>query len=235
MNRKRHTNIWLLVIVAIAAFTIWVDLPGSRQVLGTTVAIRQGLDLQGGVQVLLEADMPHEEAVDLDDMRVARTILENRVNGLGVTEPVVQLQGERRIIVELPGIQNSDQAIRTIQATALLEFIEGDYMLLPGDLVRTSQTSGNETVYDGVDPSLIYGPYQTAMTGEVIRDAFVDRDEMGNYKVAFQVKSEWTKRFREYTGEHIGDYFTIVLDKRVVSNAVIRDAISDAGVISGGS
>ena len=64
------------------------------------------------------------EALPAGAMDTARTIVENRVNALGVTEPVVQRQGERRIIVELPGIKNPDEAIATLRETGLLEFID---------------------------------------------------------------------------------------------------------------
>jgi protein-export membrane protein SecD len=234
MQGEYHTGRWLVVILLIAALTIWIDLPGTSNLIGRAVGIRQGLDLQGGVQVLLEADVPPEEPVDPQDMHVARTIIENRVNGLGVTEPVVQLQGERRIIVELPGIQDPDEAVNTIQATALLEFIAGEASLNENDLVYTTLDAGATAAYEGVDPSFIKGPYETVMTGDMLRDAFVDRGQLGEFQVAFRIKAEDADQFEQYTAAHRGEFLTIVLDKRVISNAVIRDAIRDAGVISGG-
>jgi protein-export membrane protein SecD len=234
MQGEYHTGRWLVVILLIAAVTIWIDLPGTSNLIGRDIGIRQGLDLQGGVQVLLEADVPPEEPVDLQDMHVARTIIENRVNGLGVTEPVVQLQGERRVIVELPGIQDPDEAVNTIQATALLEFIAGDARLNENDLVYTTLEAGATAAYEGVDPALVKGPYETVMTGDMLRDAFVDRGQLGEFVVAFRIKPEAADQFEQYTSAHRGEFLTIVLDKRVISNAVIRDTIRDAGVISGG-
>ncbi len=234
MPENTYTGRWLLIILAIVALIIWIDLPGTSAVLGRAVGIRQGLDLQGGVQVLLEADVPAGQPVASEDMQIARTIIENRVNGLGVTEPVVQLQGERRIIVELPGIQEPDEAVNTIQATALLEFIAGDSFLREGDLVYTTHQAGSTVAYEGVDPATILGPYETVMTGDALRDAAVDRDPLGKYAVAFRITSDMAGFFGDYTAAHRGEFLTIVLDKRVISNAVIRDAISDAGIISGG-
>jgi protein-export membrane protein SecD len=72
------------------------------------------------------------------------------------------------------------------------------------------------------------------MTGDMLRDAFVDRGQLGEFVVAFRIKAEAADFFEDYTGSHRGEFLTIVLDKRVISNAVIRDAIRDAGVISGG-
>jgi protein-export membrane protein SecD len=233
MQRSYHTGRWLVFILLVVAVSGWVNLPSTTAVLGRQVGLRQGLDLQGGVQVLLEADLPPGQEVDSQDMRVARNIIENRVNGLGVTEPVVQLQGDRRIIVELPGIQDPDEAVSTIQATALLEFIAGHRNLRSGDLVYTTHQAGN-TALDGVDPALTRVQYETVMTGEALRDAGVDRDQLGQFAVAFRLKPEWVDFFEQYTAAHKGEFLTIVLDKRVISNAIIRDAIGEAGIISGG-
>ncbi len=81
-----------------------------------------GLDLQGGVHVVLEAKDTEEVTVDEDAMRGAQAIIERRVDGLGVAEPVIQRSGSRRIIVELPGIYDQQQAIDTVGRTAQLEF-----------------------------------------------------------------------------------------------------------------
>ena len=234
MQQNTHSGRWLIVILIIIALVIWIDLPDTAKIAGREVGLRQGLDLQGGVQVLLEADVPADQDVEIEDMRVARTIIENRVNGLGVTEPVVQLQGDRRIIVEVPGIQNPDEAVQTIQAVALLEFVASDPSLMNGDVVHTSHQAGGEAAYEGVNPSLIRGPYETVMTGEALRDASVTQDQLGQLAVSFRLKSDWADHFQEYTTVHRGEYLAIVLDKRIISNAVIRDAISESGVISGG-
>jgi preprotein translocase subunit SecD len=69
--------------------------------------VKLGLDLRGGTQVLLEADLVEGQSVEAGSMDTAKTIVENRVNGLGVAEAIVQLQGEERIIVELPGVKQS--------------------------------------------------------------------------------------------------------------------------------
>jgi protein-export membrane protein SecD len=234
MQPNIRTGRWLVFILLIVALSVWIDLPGSTRILGREVGLRQGLDLQGGVQVLLEADIPPEQEVDSEDMKVARSIIENRVNGLGVTEPVVQLQGERRIIVEVPGIQDPDEAVQTIQATALLEFVAADPTLMYDDIVSTTHEAGNSAAYDGINPALIRGPYETVMTGEALRDASVTQDQLGQLAVSFRLKPEWAELFLDYTTRHRGDYLAIVLDKRIISNAIIRDAIDEQGVISGG-
>lgn len=84
--------------------------------------MRFGLDLQGGVHVVMEVQ--EAEGVRITDDVVVRTmaVIERRINALGVAEPIVQRQGDRRIIVELPGVHDPDQAVETIGKTALLEF-----------------------------------------------------------------------------------------------------------------
>ncbi len=144
----RTRNIVLLILVLVlAAIAIYVVLPngpglhisvGSFQ-LDRDFVIRQGLDLQGGVQVLLEADLEPGQDLEPGALDVAATIIENRVNALGVVEPLVQTQGDRRIIVELPGVEDADQAIATIKETGLLEFIDaGDFFVPAGSTVQTT-------------------------------------------------------------------------------------------------
>ena len=103
------------------------------------IALRLGLDLQGGLKVLLAADPPEGQEFEAGSMETARRIVESRVNSLGLTEPVVQAQGERRIIVELPGIEDPEQAVDTIKGTALLEFVDAGFSpVAPNTLVTTT-------------------------------------------------------------------------------------------------
>ena len=85
-------------------------------------SVKQGLDLQGGTHVVLEAVDTPEAKVDEDAVKRVIKIIEKRINELGLTEPIVQRQGERRIIVELPGVKDPEKAIEMIGKTALLEF-----------------------------------------------------------------------------------------------------------------
>lgn len=85
-------------------------------------SIKQGLDLQGGTHVVLEAIDTPEAKVDEDAVQRVVKIIERRVNELGLTEPIIQRQGDRRIIVELPGVKDPEKAIEMLGKTALLEF-----------------------------------------------------------------------------------------------------------------
>lgn len=165
----KDSRIWRLVlIVVVALVALYVDLnithpDWAKNLLfwqpeaGRDIALRLGLDLQGGLKVLLAADPQEGQEFERGSMEAARRIVENRVNSLGLTEPVVQAQGERRIIVELPGIENPEQAVETIKGTALLEFVDAGFSPLPQGTVITTSLGG---------PSVIEGE-ATAVTSTV--------------------------------------------------------------------
>jgi len=136
----RDITLLILIVVLDVDHAAWFEnLLFWRPEGGRDIQIRRGLDMQGGLQLLLAADVPAGQEVDPAAVETARQIIENRVNGLGLSEPVVQRQGDRRIIVELPGIEDHTQAVETIQGTALLEWIAvGPSWLPDGTLVRTT-------------------------------------------------------------------------------------------------
>jgi len=140
----------IIILVGIAAWVAWPANPGLHIHFGpinfdSDIRVHRGLDLQGGMQIVLEADLPPGHKVDADAMAAAKGIVENRVNGLGVTEPLVQLAGSTSIVVELPGIKDPDQAIATLRQTGLLEFIDaGNTFLPPGTGVQTSFRESGE-------------------------------------------------------------------------------------------
>lgn len=108
-------------------------------------SIRQGLDLQGGTHVVLEAVDTKEAQVNDDAMQRVVKIMEKRVNELGLTEPLIQRQGERRIIIELPGIKDPDAAIKTIGKTAMLEFKnEAGETVMTGTDLKNAQDARNQ-------------------------------------------------------------------------------------------
>ena len=107
---------WVIVLVMVIAIMV-VNIPKNIKVFGQETRIRQGLDLQGGQQVLMEADLPADQNVPAESMEVAAQVIENRVNALGVSEAVVQLSLPRRIVVELPGYDNPEEARKLIQNT----------------------------------------------------------------------------------------------------------------------
>ncbi len=126
---------FLVVILIVTALALWIDFAPDNLWLGTDVRTRLGLDLQGGTQVLLRS----QRAVTADEMQTSLGVINQRVNGLGVSEAVVQSSGSDRIVVELPGVSSPEEAIRTLRGAGQLEFIDSQGQYLPvGSLVRTS-------------------------------------------------------------------------------------------------
>lgn len=262
---QRRDIVLLVMVVILAAVAIFVDLnidhPEWVENLlfwqpeeARAIALRLGLDLQGGLQVLLAADVADDATVNPEDMETARQIVENRVNALGLTEPLVQRQGERRIIVELPGIEDPALAIETIQGTALLEFVDtGGVYLEPGTVVATTEGEPTGAPADLGIPGLTpLGPvtqtttttatvYQTLFTGAELEQVGSpypnDRNE---YQIPFKLYENGAEIFDQFTslhapasGQTVNYPLCIVLDKVVVSCPGIASRIPNGeGVIT---
>lgn len=267
MSRSYRLLIPILVILLLA---VYIDLPKSPGVhfigINRDFSTHLGLDLVGGVQALLEADVPATQTINPADMSVAVSIVENRVNALGVSEAVVQPAGSRRIVVELPGETDPAKALATIQQTGLLEFVdmsalsEQQAFSLVHSKVNTdwvpggSQPSQNSTLgaptptpESSINPSttptntitstvpIVSGPtFHTVMTGADITNVGVQTTQGGGYVVAFELNSEGTQIFKDFTTAHVGQVLGIVLDKEVISTPAVNSAITGGkGVIEG--
>lgn len=222
--------VWLVVILAVAGWAIWI-------VQNPNYPIRQGLDLQGGLQVLLKADLPEDIEIESAQLDTSRQIIEQRVNALGVAEPLVQTEGDRRILVELPGIDNPDEAVSLIQETALLEFVNtGSFPLEEGTCIRTSLNEGpSRCEYDEAgNLSVAPAPtYETVMTGAAIQSAESASTDFGQYFVDFTLRAEERELFANFTRANQGQFLTIVLDKQVISSPQISAVIEGQGTITG--
>ncbi len=227
----------LIFIAIIAALAIWVDVSntllipnpfGNNFLLERNVAPRLGLDLQGGLQVLLEVDLPESTPVDRNELEVARTITENRTNALGVAENVLQVAGDRRIVGEFPGTDNAAEILKILQQTGLLEFVDTGTTSLPAG-TRIETTFGNpDAVADGVTV------FQTIMTGSDLESVNVSSGTLGGYQINFTLKPAGAEIFAKHTSQNVGRYLTIVLDKVVISSPVIEGAITGgSGTIQG--
>jgi preprotein translocase subunit SecD len=258
MIRNLYTRLVLILIVA--ALAIWADVSDEIQIINPfndsvlfsrSLAPRLGLDLQGGLQVLLEADVPAGTDVDPQAMETARTIVENRTNALGVSENVIQLAGDRRIVGEFPGAEDADAILDIIQQTGLMEFVDtGDFMpeegttlqtdFSPGTVTEPAPTSTAEATAEPT-PSATETPvtepqttYHTIMTGRELTSVNVGVNPSGQPAVDFVLSPEGATIFGQHTAANIGKFLTITLDKRVISAPSIQGAIPDGqGQISG--
>ncbi len=231
----RHQNNWILIIIILVAAALWIDLSDTIQIGSFTrdVSTRLGLDLRGGLQVLLEADVPADTPVSAEDISVARAIIERRVNALGVSETILQTAGDRRIVAEFPGIDNPEEVIATLRETGLLEFVDtGAESIPPSTEIQTDFGLTEEEIAKLEDQGVTV--YHTVMTGVALDTVKVQPDQLGNPNIAFTLKSDYAKIFGDYTASHVGQYLTIVLDGKVISSPVINSAIPDGqGVIQG--
>ena len=243
MNRSRSNN-WLIVIIVLLIFSLWIDLSSritivnplnNQELVNRDVSTRLGLDLRGGLQTLLEADVPNCSAVDPNDLNVTRQILESRANALGVSEVTMQTAGSCRIVAEFPGAENPEEVVASLQQTGLLEFVDmGTNPVAEGTIITTDYGQDPNAVPtpnpDGTQPVV----YHTVMTGAALDSVSAISDQLGQYQVSFTLKPDTTKLFADYTRSHIQQVLAIVLDKRVISTPVIQSEIPDGqGVITG--
>jgi preprotein translocase subunit SecD len=232
----------IIVVVAFAA-TMIAFMPMGKvfEPIGITrdFSLRQGLDLSGGSQVLLEAENCDTPNI-AERLNNTRQIIENRINGLGVTEPLIQMAGDCRILVELPAVDNPADAIAQIQQTGRLEWVDtGSDFYAEGAIIRTSgnpnptaaQTLTATTTATGTLPSQGQIPdtvYQVIVSGaELTPDQLgVSLDNVTNEpQVVFQLEGEATQRFAQHTASSVGRYLCITLDNVVQSCPVINSAI----------
>ncbi|MBE0417402.1 MAG: protein translocase subunit SecD [Coriobacteriia bacterium] len=186
----------VLVIAALAWWQFWP--PGER--------ITQGLDIQGGLSVILTAVETPETAVTDDVMNRAELIVRNRVDRLGASEVMIQRQGADSILVQLPGIANAQEALDALGSTGQLEI---------RDVVSTDPTTGEVVLGD------------VLLTGDVITDATVGTNPQTNeIEVNVTFDSEGAAAWAEITGARIGKQIAIVLDGNVESAPVVRDRIT---------
>jgi preprotein translocase subunit SecD len=247
MQRK---YIFLLLIVLLVVIAVLVDLPNPPQainsLMGRDVQPALGLDLRGGVQVLLQPSAGFEASSQ--NLQDASKILENRSNALGVSEQVFQVIGSQYILGEFPGKTNTDQVISILQQTGLLEFIDaGSTYLEPGTVVVTdvaSSGSQQPSVQPTTSASSSATPeaaptetkvFHTVMTGADLKTVNVTSGSTDpNPYIAFTLTDSGAAVFKDFTTQNVGKYLAIVLDKKVVSTPVIQNAITDGkGIIQG--
>jgi preprotein translocase subunit SecD len=232
----------IILIVVILALALWIDLTPEIKIINPindetlfsqNVEPRLGLDLQGGLQVLLEADIPEDQQIDPESLNLARDIVQQRTDALGVNENVIQIAGDRRIVGEFPGLEDTESVLAIIQQTGLLEFVDtGDFSPEEGSVLVTDYSPTGEPITSSNPDEIVY---HTIMTGGELSAVTVAPDSIGgSYQISFTLTSEGTKIFADHTGKNSGKFLTILLDKQVISAPVIREPITGGqGSISG--
>lgn len=205
MQKKRLVLVIAVILIIVLAWVAAIPFIGDRANLG--------LDLQGGVLVRLEAP----EGTSREDISQAATMVSRRVDALGVAEPDVRIEGERRIVVELAGLEDPEQAVRMIGTTAKLQFVRMDnqQVVLEGSQLKKAQAGMDS---DALDPNK-------------------------RNVVSLEFDSDGAEAFAEETKDLVARYgandpnrvIAMILDDQVISAPFIQEPIGDGrATISGG-
>jgi protein-export membrane protein SecD len=280
---RRHYS-WLAFIVVLTAVTLWLSLPntepdflrrgGDAEALADcqlmsanpdedceefkgSFQYQLGLDLVGGLRVLMQAELPPDAFTQADLQETANNVV-RRIDALGTSDVTVQIVGSDRILVELPGETEPERAVRTIQQTARLEFV--DFRNVPsaqyvGQRILTTEQyniiqrrrelaeqmgqplDAPELQFEGL--TLDGQPFQTVMTGDGLAAAVAQFQQI-EWLIVFEVARDHVilhpnfDSFGQYTAGSINQPMAIVLDGVVLSAPVIRDRLDTGGSISGG-
>jgi len=227
--------VMLFIIAVVTSIAVWIVLPNNPGLrLGNNyreIDTRLGLDLVGGVQALLEADIPEDVEVDPESLNTAIDIVSNRANGLlGVGEATVQRAGDRRIVVELPGETDPEQALATLGEIGQLEFVD---LGAPSGSFVGQRIVTDFQLFEEVPEGTQVWP--TVMTGDHLENVSVTRDPLnGEILVAFSLDDTGAEIFAQHTASNVGEVLAIVLDKVIISAPTINSAIPNGnGTISG--
>ncbi|MCI8468491.1 MAG: protein translocase subunit SecD [Eggerthellaceae bacterium] len=238
-NASRR-NVWLLilttllVVVSVVLFT-----PPDQK-------INQGLDIRGGLSVVLTAKTDDGSAITPEDMEASRAIIESRVNALGASEATVQLQGTDQILVQIPGLSDTEEALATIGKTGSLEFAPLDSFT--DETVKSAIQTGNYgqegTVTDSFGNSFPSGKpeplevepgtYTPVVTGNEITRVQIGRpsETASDYSVDITLDSKGAQAFAECTKELAPDHgqIVIILDNEVQSAPAVQSEIPGGNV-----
>jgi protein-export membrane protein SecD len=227
----RRTGPILIAVIGLLALFIdfWPNLtiPAlSASESPRKIETKLGLDLQGGLKVEYRVDPNGDRIPTIADVEVVKQIIERRVNATGVAEPVVVTSGTDRIVVEVPGISDTETIRRLVGQTGQLQFVPIPTTMtnpaqgtpLTVDSATACPTTGNPTV-----PCVLFG-------GEELQSANVGSNQQGQRTVNFVLKENGKNLFGAWTTAHSGQYFAIVLDHTVISAPVINEPIPGGNV-----
>lgn len=227
----------VLALLFLAAIAVIIKFP-----------LNLGLDLQGGTQLVLEAKEIPGHPVDDDAILGVISVIRNRIDGLGLSEPVIQRKGKRQVVVELAGIKDPDRARKMIGDTAQLEFVLATWApagvkdlspdklkLIAGDDAHLeTYTMKNRDGSIAREMPIFLG--KTVLTGKDLVGAYPGTNpDNGTPVVNLEFNSEGTTKFRDVTSQNIGKPLAIVLDGTIISAPNINSAIPNGKAIIEGN
>ena len=209
---RRAGPILIIVIGLLAILVDFVKFPmpsvGGQDAGATNyLETKLGLDLQGGLRIEYQVLPAEGKTPTRDDLNVLRQIIINRVDKSGVAEPQVVNQGEDRLIVEMPGVQNADQIRSLVGTIGRLDFVPlGSTQMQEGQPVDLKQ-------------------FPPLFSGDQVAAASIGSNQAGQRTVDFVLRDQGKNLFADYTSKNVGSYFAIVLDGNVISAPVINEPI----------
>ncbi|MGB2600508.1 MAG: protein translocase subunit SecD [Candidatus Omnitrophota bacterium] len=226
-----------VLVVVIAALAIWFSYPplDIHDQEGNVLEkgkINLGLDLQGGMHMVLEVDTSKlTKNAAKDAPQRALEVIRNRIDQFGVLEPVIQLQGNNRLLVQLPGVTDRERAKEIIGRTAHLEFklVSDDPELLKkamnGEVVEGYEIKETATRDDKKETLLV--ETDAVLTGDMLVDATTEFSQQGFGQpyVSLELNDKGADIFADVTGRNVGKRLAIVLDNEVQTAPVIRERI----------
>src|SRR3990172_2342971 len=247
---------WLLIIVALFAIGLYIILPPDGTRFGRQ-GFRFGLDLRGGTQLVYEADLSKKDPGQSDGqvMSSVKQKIERRVNAFGVTEPLIQIGGSNRILVQLPGVKDINEAKKLIGQTAELKFQElspdsldanGNLVWKEGDqeqrqpwqdvgftTIKTLTIEGKITWVES--KAVGESGLEEALTGKYLKpnSQVVLSPNTNEPEVAFEWNSQGATLSEQITRRLLQKPMGIFLDQELLSAPRVQAVIEDRGVITG--
>lgn len=242
---------WLIILLTLVS--IFINLPNLQKIslgpiknlnigpssflktfrIAKNLEFRRGLDLEGGTSITFKADMlgvsPSQQS---DALNSVKTVIEKRINLFGVSEPVIQtatVNGDSRIIVELPGVTDVNQAINLIGTTAQLSFWEQGS-------TESAKLASPAAYPLGIVEVLGPGAVKTSLAGNDLESSSVTFDQnTGNPQVQLVFSSKGSEKFADITKRNVNKIVAIVLDNQVIEAPRVNQAIlTGNAVITGG-
>ncbi len=229
---RKRGNVYLFVFVLILfAFGLWALIPLDSERLGRQGLVL-GLDLKGGSNLVYQADLSKKDPSQSDDEAMDGVLgkIERRVNAFGVTEPIIQRQGLDRVLVQLPGEKNIEEAKRLIGQVAQLDFREQEL-----------DEAGKPVVDEQGIPQWVKAKavgsddQEKELTGKYLKpNAKVVLDpQLNKPEVAFEWDSEGAVLFEQITKRNLNKPLGIFLDDQLISAPTVQAVIEERGVITG--
>lgn len=239
-HNANRRNLWLLILTTVlVAVSVVLFTPPNEK-------INQGLDIRGGLSVVLTAKTDDGSAITPEDMEASSAIIESRVNALGASEATVQLQGTDQILVQIPGLSDTEEALATIGKTGSLEFAPLDSFT--DETVKTAIENGDYgqegtisdefgNTFPSGKPEVLEvepGTYTPIVTGDEITRVQVGRasETSSDYAVDITLDSKGAAAFAECTKElaPTKGQIVIILDNEVQSAPAVQGEIPNGNV-----